>query len=442
MVRLTGTVSRLGKCKALVIGDFVLDTYTIGKVRRISPEAPVAVVHVQNEINRPGMAGNVALNLISMGCEVAAIGRIGENQAGNLLLTALSEEKIQTDGLMLQRGYTSPIKNRIIADNQQIVRVDHEVLVPLPEMLEQQLIDRLPALMDGVHVIAISDYGKGFLTPSLLSVVIDLGRKQGIPVIADPKGIDFAKYARSTIIKPNLSEVYAAAGMPFESQLDQAAAKVLRQTQCDVLMVTRSEEGISLFYQNGNREDYPVKVREVKDVTGAGDTVLSMMACALGNGLPLSEAVQLSNIAAGIAIEKFGCARISLSELTRRLLEHDVNNKIFDEEHLFALQQVLDGSSCILLGITGEHGLTTPIFNAIRQLAQRSGCNLLVYVKDSSPHPDFMHLLASLQEVDFILVKAESVRSLCQKVTPKEIYEIKHGDLRQISDTAELLAMI
>lgn len=424
MVRLTGKFSRLSRCKVLIAGDLLLDTYTVGKVRRISPEAPVAVVHVQREEHRPGGAGNVALNLVSMGCDVVAAGRIGNDNPGNILKEALIKEQINTRGIITQNTYFTPVKNRIIAENQQIVRVDHEQIVALPELLEQQLIDDLPELFEGIQVVAISDYGKGFLTKTLLSAFIDQAQNKGIPIIADPKGTEFSKYAGATVIKPNLSEVYAAAGLPPEASLDLAAARVLKMSRSQVLMVTRSEAGISLFYQDGSRQDFPVRVREVKDVTGAGDTVLAMLTCAMANGLPIEDAAQLSNIAAGIAIERFGCARVSLSELARRLLEHDVANKVFDEEHLFALKEALRGRKYTLLGLSGEQGLTTRVFSSIKKLAQREGWDLLIYVKDENPGEEFVNLLSSLHDVDFILVKGDSLRSLCASIEPQEVYEV------------------
>lgn len=438
MVRLTGSFSRLGCSKTLVIGDFLLDTYTIGKARRISPEAPVAVVHVQKEEHRPGGAGNVVLNLLSMGCEVVAIGRTGSDPAGSHLLEILAEEKANVEGMVVQPHYPTPVKNRIIAENQQIVRIDHEVVTPLLEYLEQQVIDRLPQLIQGVKVIAISDYGKGFLTRTLLTAVIEIGRANGIPVIADPKGIDFTKYNGSTVIKPNLSEAYAAAGLSLDAPLEHVASKVLQTSQSDVLMITRSEEGISLFYQGGVRQDFPVRAREVKDVTGAGDTVLAMLACGIANGLSIAEAVQLSNVAAGIAIEKIGCARVSLSQLARRLLEHDVVNKVFDEDHLFALQEALRGRQFALLGVTGSQGLSSIIFSSIRQLAQETERDLLVYVKDPNPQDEFVDLLASLHDVDFILVKGESLLSLCEKMAPSEVYEVRNNACERLDNVAAL----
>jgi len=422
MVKLSGAFSRLGKAKLMVVGDILFDTYTIGKARRISPEAPVAVIHVQNEDHRPGGAGNVMLNLTSMGADIMAVSRVGEDHHGQMMLQALQDEGINTQGIVVQPGYATPIKNRIIADNQQIVRVDHEEISPIPELLEQQIIDQLPKLLEDVSVIAISDYGKGFLSYTLIQKIIQLAKKRNIPIISDPKGVDFTKYRGTTIIKPNLSETYAAANLPPDAPLDEAVSRILETTQADVLMVTRSEDGITLFHRDGRQENFPVQVREVKDVTGAGDTVLAMIACALANGLPLDEGVQLSNIAAGIAIEKLGCARVTLSEIARRLLATDVVNKVYDEKHLFALQQALQERSFTLLGLNTETGLSNKLFSAIREASKKEGQDLLVYVFDSTPDQESVNLLASLHDVNFMILEEHTLRNLCREVQPKDVF--------------------
>jgi rfaE bifunctional protein kinase chain/domain len=439
MTKLIGTFSRLGPAKVLVIGDILLDTYTLGKARRISPEAPVPVITVEKEEMLPGGAGNVILNLISMGCTVIPIGRVGNDLAGASLIDSFSKENITTEGLFTQNQYSTPVKNRIIADNQQIVRVDHEKITPLPELLEQQIIEKLPILLEGCKVIAISDYGKGFLTRTLLNAVIEHGKERNIPTITDPKGIDFSKYTTTTVIKPNLGEAFAAANMSSDTPLEQVASRVLHLTQAEVLMITRSEAGISLFFKNGTRQDFPVQIRQVKDVTGAGDTVLAMFACALANGLSFAEAAGLSNIAAGIAIEHIGCARVSLSQLARRLLQHDVNNKVFDEEHLFALQEALRGATFNLLGVHSVNGLTSPIYTAIRQLSQ-NGSQLLLYIKDEEPDLNFIQILASLLEVNFILIKGQSLRALCEQISPNAIYEIKGNSYIPVDNPVALLS--
>lgn len=436
--KLTGVFNRISRAKVLVVGDLLLDTYTIGKARRISPEAPVAVINVQREENRAGGAGNVALNLISLGSEAVILGRVGADAAGSALKESLKAEGIDIAGVVTQTGYPTPVKNRIIADNQQIVRVDHETIAPIPEHLEHQVIQMLPKLLQGVAVVAISDYGKGFLSRALLRALIEMAQERGIIVISDPKGIDFTKYSGSTVIKPNLGEAYAAANLPSDTPIDKVADRILSIASADVLMVTRSEAGISLFHKKGLREDFPVRIREVKDVTGAGDTVLAMLACAMANGLPVGTAAQLSNVAAGIAIERFGCARVTLSELAHRLLEDDVENKVFDGEHLFALREVLKGRRVALLSVESSGGMTGAIFRSIRQLCQQGNRDLLVFVRDMQPDEEFVRLLASLREVNFILLQGESLQHLSQVATPEEIYLVEGDSCTKLDSVREI----
>lgn len=421
MVKLAKTFGRLKSTKVMVIGDLLLDTYTIGKARRISPEAPVAVVHVQHENHLPGGSGNVVLNLISLGSQVTCVGRVGKDWAGNTLQEYLKKEGVDVRSIFSEDHYKTPIKNRIIAENQQIVRVDHEQVTPLSEPLEQLIIDSLPALLDGVKVVAISDYGKGFLTPTLLSAVIKQAKKKGIIIIADPKGHDFTKYEGATIIKPNLSEAFVAANLPTNAPLETVAERILNITHSDLLMITRSEAGISLFNRNKERFDFPVRMKQVKDVTGAGDTVLAMLTCALANGLSYDEAAHLCNVAAGIAIEQIGCARVSLADLALRLLDADVSNKVFDEEHLFALEEVLKTKAFTLLSLQNVQDISKDLYKCIKELSNRSN-QLLVFLSDANPDSTFIDILASFQEISFILIHKDSLRLLCNKVTPKESY--------------------
>lgn len=440
MTRLSGVFSRIGPCKIMVIGDFVVDTYTIGKARRISPEAPVAIVNVQKTEQRAGGAGNTVLNLVSLGIQVVAVGRVGHDSMGDFLKQSLFSEGVSIDGLFVEPRYTTPTKNRIIADGQQIVRVDHEEVKALNETLEQQVIESLPQLLSDVAIVAISDYGKGFLTRTLLASLIECAQAKNIPIIADPKGIDFTKYKGATVVKPNLSEAIQASGLGSDASLEQVAAKVLQITESETLMVTRSEQGISLFHRNGTREDFPVQIREIKDVTGAGDTVLAMVACAMANGLSMTAAAQLANVAAGIAIEHFGCARVSLEELAHRLLEKDVTNKVFDEEHLYALQKVLKGKQFVLIGLNSAQGITSTILRSIRQLAQAQEIMLLIYIRDHNPSDEFVDILASLNDVDYIILNGESLRQFCSKLEPQEVYVVEKDQLRRLEQAYALLA--
>lgn len=429
-MKLIGMLSRFNAVKVLVIGDFMLDTYTTGKVRRISPEAPVSVLNVQKEESRPGGAGNVVLNLISFGAEITAVGRVGYDFAGEELRSFLEKEGANIEGLLFQKGFKTPVKNRLIADSQQVLRVDFESISPMPETLEQSIVEKLPHLLSDCQTVAISDYGKGFLTRSLLTTVIEMARQRKIPIIVDPKGDEFTKYQGATILKPNLSEAYAAARLPPEAPLDEVAKTILKKCSVDELLITRSESGITLFHKSGERFDFPVRSKEVKDVTGAGDTVLATISIALANGLDVKYAAQLANIAAGMAIERLGCARINLSELAQRLLEFDVENKIFDEEHLFALQQSLKGKYSFMLVLESSLGMSTTLFRSIRNLSYRKADHkLIIFVRDENPDGEFVSLLSSLSEVDFIILKCQSLKNLCEILHPVEAFTIEDNKL-------------
>lgn len=421
MVGLTGLLSRLSPANIAVIGDFNLDTYTVGKVRRVSPEAPVAVLNVSSVEHRAGSAGNVVLNLLSLGATVKAIGRIGNDNAGEHLKTLFAAEGISVEGLFVQPGYQTPVKNRVVAENQQIVRVDYEECTPLSEMLEQTIIDSLPILLEKVSVIAISDYDKGFLSRTLLSAIFEYAKTYQKMVIVDPKGIDFSKYQGATLIKPNLSELYAAANMKREMSIEIAAAKVLEIVNAQALMVTRSEAGISLFYHDGRQEDYPVRIHEVKDVTGAGDTVLAMLACGVASGLSLTEVTPLCNVAASIAIECFGCARITIADLAKRLLQFDRGSKIFADDQIFALKHALEGTQPIALDLQGRKEFTSSIFQAITVLSIRPESRLIVYIGNLDLSCELVSILKELQSVDFILAGNGGFDSLCQALNIDEM---------------------
>lgn len=294
----------------LVVGDFMLDVYTLGHVSRISPEAPVPVLQVSEEKAVAGGAGNAVLNLRSLGMDVRVLGRIGDDPAGRELKHYLQQEGVDTTHLMVDPSSPTPRKNRMMADHHQLLRVDHEKPLPLNPEAVDRIQANLSQLLEGVEVIAISDYGKGFLTPYFLQKLIESAK---VPVIVDPKGMDFSRYNGATLIKPNVSEAFAAAGLGMEASLDEVAAKLLNDIQMKALMVTRSAEGISLF--QASREDFPTTVHEVRDVTGAGDTVLAVITAALANGCPLDHATILANRAAALAIARVGCARISLRDL-------------------------------------------------------------------------------------------------------------------------------
>jgi D-glycero-beta-D-manno-heptose-7-phosphate kinase len=442
MVKLAGTLSHLCPFTALVVGDFMLDTYTTGRVKRISPEAPVPIIEVQRQESRPGGAGNVVLNLIALGAKVLLSGRIGADFAGEQLKHSLSKDGVDLQGLLIEKNYPTPVKNRLIADSQQLLRVDVETISPISRLFENQIIEQLESLIPQVKVIALSDYGKGFLTPSLIANVICLAKSSNVPIIVDPKGADFIKYKGATILKPNLTEAYAAARMQLDAPLDAVAQRILEISDADLLLITRSEAGMSLFNRNLIRRDFPVRSREVKDVTGAGDTVLAVFSAALANGLDLCFAAQLANIAAGIAIERLGCAQVTISELARRLLEFDTDTKIFDDNHTFALRQVLKDKCYSLLVLPTGQKMSNSLFRSIRRIGSNEGEELIVYVEGSHPNDEFIHFLSSLQEVDYIILQSESLQVLCTSIQPREVYYLENEKLRQYDSPKALLSVL
>lgn len=428
-----GLLSRLSPQPILVVGDLILDTYTIGKVGRISPEAPVGIVHVHSEEAKPGGACNVALNLISLGSTVQLMGRIGSDLPGRKLMDRLNAEGVDVSAILSEPGHKTPHKNRVIADNQQIIRIDHEEVSPLSIDAEAHFIQMMPQFIFGKKAVAISDYGKGLLTPKLLRAIIDEARKQKVPVIVDPKGSDFSRYSGATLVKPNQGEAYAAAGKTTSATLDEVAASIFEDCRIDYLMITRSQHGISVFDRTGTRNDFPAQVREILDVTGAGDTVLAMVAQALANALSPSEASLLANAAAGIAVEHIGCARVSLAELAQKLLADNSDNKVFDDAHLYALKQALNGTKSALIDFLGTDGMPQKVYRAITTLKDE-GFAILLAVGDVDA--DTLHLFTALRDIDFIIHKGAGLTNLCELLEPQRVYITTSDGLQPFAELA------
>ncbi len=439
MVNISKSFHRLQPFKVLVLGDFLLDTYTTGKVRRISPEAPVPVMEVHRHEERPGGAGNVVLNLHSLGGIVHCVGRIGADSYGLRLKELLSHDGIDHSSLVVEKGYITPVKNRLIADSQQLMRIDSEIISPLDPSLEEMLIKRLQVLIPQMQIVALSDYGKGFLTSRIIRAALEIAAHAKIPTIVDPKGTDFTKYKGATVLKPNLGEAYAAVKRPLSFGLSDVAAEIFKEASVDLLLITRSEAGMSLFEANGKRNDFPVISKEVIDVTGAGDTVLAVLCLGLANGLDMPSAVFLSNVAAGIAIERLGCVQVTLSQLAERLLKTDNQTKIFDESQSYALQQVLKGKQYSLLVLTQENAKSLKFFKAIRQIAKKETQEMIVYLSDVSPDDDFVQVLSSLHEIDTIILQATSLKNLCETIHPKEVYLLEGEKLVVMDQAKEIL---
>jgi len=403
MVKLAHLFSRLQKKKILVAGDFVLDSYIFGKSKRISPEAPVPVVLVDSTESRSGGAGNVVLNLISLGADVTAFGLVGLDKAGESLKNNLKKEGAHL-ALFDHPTFPTPEKVRVIAGHQQVVRVDYEKSFVMDLNFEEMVCQEIPKIVPHYDLVAISDYAKGFLTLKILRTLIDCCRGHSIPVICDPKSSDLSKYSHSTILKPNLGEAYAASGLSSTAPLDEVARTIFKKVECDILYITKSEAGLSIFYPDGTCEDHPVSARQVVDGTGAGDTALAMLAVCVANKVSVSDSGSLANIAASISVEKIGCARITLSQVAKRCIELHGTAKIFTPDQLPLVDQALCGQNFVMLELPSSFEISSGLLKAIRSISNDGKKDLVISLNSTKFDEERVHALASLKEVSYINV--------------------------------------
>jgi len=322
--------------RALVIGDLMLDEYLWGKAERISPEAPVQVVDVRREDLRLGGAGNVVNNLAAYGCGVSICSVIGGDENGTHLRHVFTGKGVDVAGVFEDPMRMTSKKTRVLASNQQIVRIDRETRESITPALEERILAFVRDPGNSWDIILISDYGKGVLTPKVLDGVVSAAKERGIGVIVDPKGSDYAKYRGATIITPNRKEAEVASRIPIVDgeSLARAAAYLLKEGAYEAVLITRSSEGMSLFLRDGGEVHIPTVAREVYDVTGAGDTVVATLGIGLACGLSFGEAARLANSAAGIAVGKVGTSTVSPEEIIGSIrhehLDSDIKIKNLD----------------------------------------------------------------------------------------------------------------
>lgn len=308
-------------CRILVVGDVMLDRYFFGDVQRISPEAPVPVNRIERKRDTLGGAANVAHNLARLGAKVTLAGIIGEDHHARVFMKKLKELGIDAAGIQpVQRRTTTKI--RILGGHQQMIRLDFEETEPLDTKTGHYMLCRVQASIDaGVQAIILSDYGKGLCTEQLCQQIIQLAHEKNIPVIVDPKGSHWEKYAGATYITPNVKETAVVMGEPLrntDEPLRQAGQTIRQKYRIENVMITRSEKGITLYTKD--QEIYiPTLAQEVFDVSGAGDTVIAMFTAALCGQLPLEQAVYLANYAAGIEVGHLGTYAVSREEILHTL---------------------------------------------------------------------------------------------------------------------------
>jgi D-beta-D-heptose 7-phosphate kinase / D-beta-D-heptose 1-phosphate adenosyltransferase len=310
------------RTRILVVGDIMLDQYHWGEVSRISPEGPVPIVHVREKSYVLGGAGNVAANLSGLGCQTTITGIYRNDPAGNRIRTILSEKNI-TNRLMENDSRSTITKTRIMAQGQQLIRLDEENPDPISPALSEKLFHTVETTLAEYHAVILSDYGKGiFQSPGLCQKLITLCRENNLPVLVDPKGTDWERYCHATAITPNTSELRLVAGTDFhneETSLVDAGRSIRERLNIDWLIVTRGPKGMLLTGPDEQEITIPSVAREVYDVSGAGDTVISSITAAVAAGLSFPEAASLANTAAGIVVGKIGTQPITIAELDSAL---------------------------------------------------------------------------------------------------------------------------
>ncbi|MHB1303823.1 MAG: D-glycero-beta-D-manno-heptose-7-phosphate kinase [Acidiphilium sp.] len=306
---LIAAIQGLARASVLVVGDLMLDRYAYGKVERISPEAPVPILTIARELAMPGGAGNVVRNLTALEAATAFVSVVGDDQAGSDLTALVGGQANVEPWLLVENGRATTVKTRYIADGQHLIRADREIVSPLPEKLAERLLKIAGDAMAATTVTVLSDYRKGVLGPAIARGLIAAARQIGRRVVVDPKGSDWSHYAGADVITPNRRELAEASGQRIE---DEAAVVAAARTMIErhgfgAVLCTRSEDGMSLVTADMARH-YPAEASEVYDVSGAGDTVVAVLAAGLAAGLPIEIAARLSNIAGGLVVGKVGTA--------------------------------------------------------------------------------------------------------------------------------------
>lgn len=313
---LVAALPKLRQASATVIGDVMLDTYVYGVVERVSPEAPIPVVNIDREVSMPGGAGNVVRNLTALGVATAFVSVIGDDQAGSELMALVGGQPNVEPWLLVQGSRVTTQKTRYIAHGQHMLRADREETRPVHPKLKERMLRIAGDSMAATNLTILSDYAKGVLVEDVVPRLIAMARKAGRKVIVDPKGSDYGRYAGADIITPNRKELALATGMEVatEDRLVAAAQALRSRFNFGAVLVTRSEDGMTLLDERGVRH-FPAEAQSVYDVSGAGDTVVAVLAAGVSAGLDLALAVRLANIAAGIVVGKIGTAVVREGDL-------------------------------------------------------------------------------------------------------------------------------
>lgn len=321
--RLETLFEKLGGKRIAVVGDLMLDRYFWGSVARISPEAPVPVVEVDSESNRLGGAANVANNISSLGGTPLLMGVVGQDDSGRALKTIVADNGFPGDGILIDPSRPTTVKTRVIAHHQHVVRVDRETKDDIPADMRAKILDVLRRSASSLDAIIIQDYNKGVVTKELIHELVEFARQQNVIITVDPKFNNFFEYKNVTVFKPNRKETEEALGVRLGDQasIDRAGRALVERLKAEHVLLTLGERGMSLFDSDGAVTHVPTSARQVADVSGAGDTVISTLTMALAAGASIKEAAMLANVAGGVVCGEVGIVPITVDALRHASLE-------------------------------------------------------------------------------------------------------------------------
>ena len=433
---MTFAIPDFSSLKIVVAGDAMLDEYWFGDAARMSPEAPVPIFHAGSTEQRPGGAANVALNLAALGAHTSLVAAVGADQRGAALTAELERGGVECR-VIRSPGLPTIHKLRVLARNQQLIRLDaEESFASCAVELEAMFRAALP----GAHAVVLSDYGKGTL--AAVAGLVAVCRESGVAVLVDPKGRDFAKYRGATALTPNQAELEAVVGeWVDEADLAHRAERLRAELELGMLLVTRGERGMMLFAAGREPIALAARAREVFDVTGAGDTVIALLAAALAADMPLADAVALANLGAGLVIGKIGVATVTRAELNLALHRHGSGGRgLVSVEELDELVQGAKARGERIVMTNGCFDILHAGHVAYLEEAKSLGDRLIVAVNDDAsvarlkgparpvtPLADRMAVLAGLAAVDWVVPFSEDTpAALIQRVLPNVL--VKGGD--------------
>jgi len=318
--RLRKLLSRFAGRKLLVVGDIILDEYLVGDAVRISPEAPIPVVHLKEESATLGAAAYVASHVANLGGQTVLCGVVGDDQNGERIRDLLAGRGIDADAVVSDPSRPTIVKTRVIARHQQMLRIDRETPRPVDSALARRLLASVEDAVRGVDAVLLIDYDKGTFTPELIRGAVRAARRAGVPVAVNPKPRLAMRFRGATVVSMNASEASSCLKRPLpgEAELERGGAELRRRLGARAVIVTRGEHGMALF-SGGSPSSIPTRAREVFDVTGAGDTVIAVTAMGLAGGGKLADCVHLANVAAGLEVAKLGCALVGREEILRAI---------------------------------------------------------------------------------------------------------------------------